>query len=196
MAIACHTRTMLPHRQKKKKRKDYTFWHQFNEKPSIIPGCPGLVVLYHSLLPKHGHLINAHCFQLLTWLLLQNFCYAKPVPFVAFPHLNATPVCPLASGVVSRQLLETELTGLHCRSLVIADQATQTAALNADLLVELLSQSCGPQKRESTAANLLPASGEHYAQVRYHPSCIGHAPSLMHRSCNIAMHGLHTISHV
>ena len=24
----------------KKKRKDYTFWYQFNEKPSIIPGCP------------------------------------------------------------------------------------------------------------------------------------------------------------
>ncbi len=24
-----------------KKRKDYTFWRQLNEKPSIIPGCPG-----------------------------------------------------------------------------------------------------------------------------------------------------------
>ena len=23
------------------KRKDYTFWRQFNEKPCIIPGCPG-----------------------------------------------------------------------------------------------------------------------------------------------------------
>ncbi len=23
-----------------KKRKDYTFWRQLNEKPSIIPGCP------------------------------------------------------------------------------------------------------------------------------------------------------------
>ena len=73
------------------------------------------------------------------------------------------------------------------------DQATQTAALNADLLVELLSHSSGPQKRESTAANLLPANGEHYAQVRYHLSCtgckplscIGHAPSLTHRSRTI-----------
>jgi len=27
--------------KKKKKRKDYAFWRQFNEKPSIIPGCPG-----------------------------------------------------------------------------------------------------------------------------------------------------------
>jgi hypothetical protein len=27
---------------KEKKRKDYTFRRQFNEKPSIIPGCPGL----------------------------------------------------------------------------------------------------------------------------------------------------------
>ena len=26
---------------KKRKRKDYTFRRQFNEKPSIIPGCPG-----------------------------------------------------------------------------------------------------------------------------------------------------------
>jgi len=24
-----------------KKRKDYAFWRQYNEKPSIIPGCPG-----------------------------------------------------------------------------------------------------------------------------------------------------------
>ena len=24
-----------------KKRKDYAFWRQFNEKPNIIPGCPG-----------------------------------------------------------------------------------------------------------------------------------------------------------
>ncbi len=28
-------------KRKEKKRKDYTFWRQFNEKPSIIPGCPG-----------------------------------------------------------------------------------------------------------------------------------------------------------
>ena len=26
--------------EKEKKRKDYTFRRQFNEKPSIIPGCP------------------------------------------------------------------------------------------------------------------------------------------------------------
>ena len=26
----------------KNARKDYTFWRQFNEKPSIIPGCPGM----------------------------------------------------------------------------------------------------------------------------------------------------------
>ena len=25
----------------RKKRKDYAFWRQLNEKPSIIPGCPG-----------------------------------------------------------------------------------------------------------------------------------------------------------
>jgi len=27
--------------RKRKKRKDYAFWRQFNEKPSMIPGCPG-----------------------------------------------------------------------------------------------------------------------------------------------------------
>jgi hypothetical protein len=27
--------------EKKRKRKDYAFRRQFNEKPSIIPGCPG-----------------------------------------------------------------------------------------------------------------------------------------------------------
>ncbi len=26
---------------RKKKRKDYAFRRQFNEKPSIVPGCPG-----------------------------------------------------------------------------------------------------------------------------------------------------------
>ena len=28
--------------KKRKKRKDYAFRRQFNEKPSIIPGCPGV----------------------------------------------------------------------------------------------------------------------------------------------------------
>ncbi len=28
--------------EKKKKRKDYAFRRQFNEKPSIIPGCPDI----------------------------------------------------------------------------------------------------------------------------------------------------------
>jgi hypothetical protein len=28
-----------------KKRKDYAFQRQFNEKPSIIPGCPGIMCL-------------------------------------------------------------------------------------------------------------------------------------------------------
>jgi len=29
-----------PTRNEEKKRKYYAFWHQFHEKPSIIPGCP------------------------------------------------------------------------------------------------------------------------------------------------------------
>ena len=31
----------MPLKRKGKKRKDYAFWRQFNEKPSIIPGCRG-----------------------------------------------------------------------------------------------------------------------------------------------------------
>ena len=30
-------------KRKEKKSLDYAFWRQFNEKPSIIPGCPGAV---------------------------------------------------------------------------------------------------------------------------------------------------------
>ncbi len=36
-------------------RKDYAFWHQFNEKPSVIPGCPGLLVI--SLYLIHSALV-------------------------------------------------------------------------------------------------------------------------------------------
>jgi len=32
-------------KRKEKKRKDYAFRRQFNEKPSIIPGCPGAMAL-------------------------------------------------------------------------------------------------------------------------------------------------------
>ncbi len=39
-------------KRKEKKRKDYTFRRQFNEKPSIIPGCPEA---WHVLgLPLHS----------------------------------------------------------------------------------------------------------------------------------------------
>jgi len=30
-------------KRKEKKRLDYAFWRQFNEKPSSIPGCPGVL---------------------------------------------------------------------------------------------------------------------------------------------------------
>ncbi len=29
-------------KSKEKKRKDYAFWRQLNEKPSIVPGCPNI----------------------------------------------------------------------------------------------------------------------------------------------------------
>ena len=41
----CHTDGVVRqdphHSMEEKKRKDYAFRHQFNEKPSMIPGCPG-----------------------------------------------------------------------------------------------------------------------------------------------------------
>jgi len=40
-------------KRKEKKRKDYTFRRQFNEKPSIIPGCPGKMDIH-----THPHLMN------------------------------------------------------------------------------------------------------------------------------------------
>ena len=33
-----------------RKRKHYAFWRQFNEKPNIIPGCPGPVSHLHELM--------------------------------------------------------------------------------------------------------------------------------------------------
>jgi len=39
--------------QKRKKRKDYAFWRQFNEKPSIIWGCPGSATATTPMLTPH-----------------------------------------------------------------------------------------------------------------------------------------------
>jgi len=38
-------------KRKEKKRKDYTFRHKFSEKPSIIPGCPGISGIEFTDLP-------------------------------------------------------------------------------------------------------------------------------------------------
>ena len=42
--------------RKEKKRKDYAFWRQFNEKPSIIPGCPECtpISVSRKKVSKHG----------------------------------------------------------------------------------------------------------------------------------------------
>jgi len=39
LALQAHAAQVSPHTRKEKKRKDYAFWCQFNEKPSIILGC-------------------------------------------------------------------------------------------------------------------------------------------------------------
>ena len=41
----------------KKKRKDYAFRRQLNEKPSIIPGCPGVCFLICFLISCFSSLI-------------------------------------------------------------------------------------------------------------------------------------------
>ncbi len=41
--------------QAEKKRKDYAFRRQFNEKPSIIPGCPDAVQAYNAERPARRH---------------------------------------------------------------------------------------------------------------------------------------------
>ena len=53
---------------------------------------------------------------------------------------------------------------------MIVDAANQEATLNADLLIQLLSQGkalAGRRERTTTAANLLPADAQHYAQVTH-----------------------------
>ena len=39
--------------QQEKKRKDYAFRRQFNEKPSIMPGCPGPIAAMTAAVGKH-----------------------------------------------------------------------------------------------------------------------------------------------
>ncbi len=38
--LATTTKKEKKKKKKKRERKEYAFWRQFNEKPSIIPGCP------------------------------------------------------------------------------------------------------------------------------------------------------------
>ena len=52
----CHTLVVMfavsshkKEKKKEKKRKDYAFRRQINEKPSIIPGCPGCELSHPSL---------------------------------------------------------------------------------------------------------------------------------------------------
>ncbi len=46
---------------KEKKRKDYAFWRQFNEKPSIIPGCPARPCLCPHWQPLSGKRPASQC---------------------------------------------------------------------------------------------------------------------------------------
>ncbi len=45
----CHIERFSAVLTYEKKRKDYAFWRQFTEKPSIIPGCPFCLDLFSCL---------------------------------------------------------------------------------------------------------------------------------------------------
>jgi len=90
MAVVCLIRTMLPAlRHGCLIRTMLPALHQVCHIKTML--LHRLAVLYYSILPKPGHLISPHRSPLLTRLLPQNLCYAKPVPFVSFPYLNFTP---------------------------------------------------------------------------------------------------------
>ena len=75
-------------KRKENKRKDYAFQHQFNEKPSIIPGCPGselyvtilrfkITLFMHLLLIVFANMVlRPACFaQHNCWqLIMQQIC--------------------------------------------------------------------------------------------------------------------------
>lgn len=48
-----HKRKAKKRKEQKKQRKDYTFQRLFNEKPNIISGCPGRMLLLHLGLRPH-----------------------------------------------------------------------------------------------------------------------------------------------
>ncbi len=58
-------------KRKEKKRKDYTFWRQFNEKPSIIPGCPGWMTVSYQQCGGAWLLLP-------FWLVHVHFCFLLP----------------------------------------------------------------------------------------------------------------------
>jgi len=58
----------LAEKRKEQKRKENAFWREFNEKPSFIPGCPGLEWLNDTL---------RWCVALLTCLPIQ---WAQQMP--------------------------------------------------------------------------------------------------------------------
>ena len=60
--------------RKEKKRKDYAFRRYFNEKPSIIPGCPALVCS-HICMPEQDSR-NNHCCHVTRYLAV-HICSAS-----------------------------------------------------------------------------------------------------------------------
>ena len=60
-------------KRKEKKEKDYAFRRQFNEKPSIIPGCPdGLQRPHHVRTPQLVASSAVHVHATTAWADLQH----------------------------------------------------------------------------------------------------------------------------
>jgi len=63
----------------RKKRKHYTFQRQFNEKPSIIPGCPAQVCS-HQWPGRHVqllHLVGHQCVSAISCGIDQKVCWKE-----------------------------------------------------------------------------------------------------------------------
>ncbi len=71
--------------KEEKNREDYAFWRQFNEKPSIIPGCPGA----------------------------QRTIYGSDSDCSCFPHIDSKELMHVIVITPKRQSLQSQSSSVH-----------------------------------------------------------------------------------
>ena len=141
----------------KKKRKECAFWRQFNEKPSIIPGCPGVCFVICFI---------CFCFSFIICFLISHFHMQPSIhPFIhpsmqSFrsyiqtcnhitdqPWLHLTPGFMLLSGSHIKSTLcvhacGTTLVLLHSRLLAVCRQPHQEPAVYVCMSVRACVSAC------------------------------------------------------